>query len=315
LLREFNIREHLAFAAAAGAAGIGYLTYEVWSSWDQIRALRWGAHTVLWLGLATVVQSTMTVFEGFTWGWLLRRLGVNAGARRAVSAFAISQFAKYLPGNVGQHVGRVAFARKEGWPVTLVIVSMLLENGFAVGTGAMVVGSALFERLGGGAGGNARLLVLLLVAGFVVGVLVIRRVLAAPPAFLRSRLGESQSVSLATGTLAAYLAVHLASCAALGASFALCLMSVAGRVPGPFWEVPAAATASWLFGYLVPGAPAGLGVRESGLIALLGTTVGPGVVVAAAVTWRITGLLADSVVLLTGLVLQTSREPAEPSTS
>jgi hypothetical protein len=27
------------------------------------------------------------------------------------------------------------------------------------------------------------------------------------------------------------------------------------------------------------------------------------------------GLLADSVVLLTGLVLQTSREPAEPSTS
>jgi uncharacterized membrane protein YbhN (UPF0104 family) len=75
----------------------------------------------------------------------------------------------------------------------------------------------------------------------------------------------------------------------------------------PFWFVPAAAMAAWLFGYIVPGAPAGLGVREAGLVALLGPMLGHGVVATAALLWRMASLAGDCIVFVIGLGLADRR--------
>ncbi|HEX4340223.1 MAG TPA: lysylphosphatidylglycerol synthase transmembrane domain-containing protein [Polyangiaceae bacterium] len=292
----------VALSLLAAGAAVLYLGYELRASWAQVRAIPWSSATVLFVAAVVSLQVAVTLFDGWAWGWLLRKLGVAARSKKAVSVFAVSQFGKYLPGNVAQHVGKVAFAKKEGWSVPRVVISMLLESGFAVGTCALVVSVAFVGQLDGVAHAST-LLLGLLVAGFVAGVVVAQRLLARPPAFLRTRLGLEEPAFLTTGTLATYLGVNVIGFAVIGASFTFSLRSVTEVTVAPFWFVPAAAMASWLFGYVVPGAPAGLGVREAGLVALLGPSFGPGVVATAALVWRIGALVGDCLAFVIGLAL------------
>jgi uncharacterized membrane protein YbhN (UPF0104 family) len=295
-------------AVAVALVCLGHFAREVWQRWPEISALAWTPRVLVCLLLSTLLTTAAALLDAWSWAWLLRGLGVPASDRAATGIFAVSQFAKYI-GNVGQHIGRVALARRRGWQTGRVVLSLFVENGFALGAGALVVGaSVLFGLAGGKLHQRAPLVLALLVAGWFAGTLILRRLLRNPPSFARAWLAVDEPIELRSRLLAAYLGVHLASYAALGMALAISLWGVAGAFPAAAWKVPAAATASWLLGYLLPGAPAGIGVREASLTALLGDSMGTTVIVAAALIWRVSALLADIIVLIVGLAL--SRKPA-----
>ena len=290
-------------ALIVGALCIGHFAREVWQRWPEISALAWTPRVFLCLLLSTLLTTAAVLLDAWSWSWLLRALGVPASDRSAAGVFAVSQFAKYI-GNVGQHIGRVALSHRRGWQTGRVVLSLFVENGFALGAGALVVGGSLaFGLSGGQVHERAPLLLGVLVAGWLAGTLVLRRLLKAPPAFVRGLIALDEPIELGSGFLGAYLAVHLVSYLALGLGLAISVWGVAGGLPQDAWKVPAAATASWLIGYLLPGAPAGIGVREASLTALLGDSVGADVIVAAALVWRVSALLADTLVLGIGLLL------------
>jgi uncharacterized membrane protein YbhN (UPF0104 family) len=70
---------------------------------------------------------------------------------------------------------------------------------------------------------------------------------------------------------------------------------------------------AWTAGYLLPGAPGGLGVREAVSIALLTPILGAGTAVALSITMRLSTTLGDGLAFLVGLLLQ-RLEPAPPLT-
>jgi glycosyltransferase 2 family protein len=298
-----------ALALVVAVLCLGHFAREVWQRWPQVSALAWSSRVLVCLLLSTLLTTGASLLDAWTWGWLLRGLGVPASDRSATGVFAISQFAKYI-GNVGQHIGRVALAHRHGWQTGRVVLSLFIENGFALGSGALVVGASLTFGLSSGQLHERAPLVLgLLVGGWLAGTLVLRRLLKAPPAFARALLAVDEPIELNSGMLAIYLGAHLVSYACLGLALAISLWGVAGEFPAAAWKVPAAATASWLVGYLLPGAPAGIGVREASLTALLGDSVGVDVIVVAALIWRVSALLADAIVLGVGFLL--ARAPAK----
>ena len=63
---------------------------------------------------------------------------------------------------------------------------------------------------------------------------------------------------------------------------------------------------AWVAGYVTPGAPGGLGVREAILIAGLGPIYGPGTAAALALIVRVCSVVADGLGFLSGLVLRRS---------
>jgi hypothetical protein len=298
-----------ALALAVALFCAGHFAHEIWQRWPQVLALAWSPRVLLCLLLSTLLTTGASLLDAWSWGWLLRGLGVPASDRSATSVFAISQFAKYI-GNIGQHIGRVALAHRHGWQTGRVVLSLFVENGFALGSGALVVGASLTFGLSSGQLHERAPLVLgLLLGGWLAGTLVLRKLLKAPPKFVRSLLAVDEPIELDARMLASYLGVHLVSYAGLGLALAISLWGVAGEFPDAAWKVPAAATASWLVGYLLPGAPAGIGVREASLTALLGDSVGVDVIVVAALIWRVSALLADAIVLGVGFLL--SRKPAK----
>ena len=307
--RSLFRRAWRAVALVVAVLCIGHFAREVWQRWPQISALAWSPRVLVCLLLLTLLTTATALLDAWSWAWLLRGLGVPATDRAAAGVFAVSQFAKYV-GNVGQHIGRVALAHRRGWQTGRVVLSLFVENGFALGAGALVVGvSVAFGLSGGELHERAPLVLGLLVGGWLAGTMVLRQLLKAPPKFARSLLAVDEPIELAPGLLAVYLGVHLVSYACLGLALAISLWGVAGGFPEAAWKVPAAATASWLIGYLLPGAPAGIGVREASLTALLGDSVGADVIIAAALIWRVSALLADTIVLGVGFLL--SRDPAK----
>ncbi len=61
--------------------------------------------------------------------------GTKISFRETQTIFSIAQFGKYLPGNVGQHLGRVVMAREAGIPLPVILSTMLVEMLWGVGIG------------------------------------------------------------------------------------------------------------------------------------------------------------------------------------
>lgn len=76
------------------------------------------------------------------------------------------------------------------------------------------------------------------------------------------------------------------------------------RTSGDLWLLPAAAGASWMAGFLVIGAPAGLGVREAVFLALLHGHMPESDILLLAAAFRVITFGGDVLLLLLGLVLR-----------
>jgi hypothetical protein len=228
-----------------------------------------------WGGLVVGValyQLTFVTSAG-AWRLLLSRLGASLTAREAFSILARSQVAKYLPGNVGHYVGRVVLARSAGLTARPVMLAMVFETAAAVLAGALVavvglVGSPRGQAVFGELGTPAALAIGLALTALVGGLILLERRgvwewlrLPADAAVVGAGRGTWPKVAAACLGLLAVNFLILGGCATVVARLALGLTE-----PGlPL--LTSLFAAAWVAGFVAPGAPAGLGVREAILVA------------------------------------------------
>lgn len=296
-----------AITLVAALACLFFFFREVARQWAAVAQISWSAHALLGLAASAVVVGMGGLFDAWAWGWLLRRLALPADSRSAIGVFAIAQFAKYLPGNVGQHIGRLELARRHGWQLGRVGVSLIIENGLALAMGALFAACGLlFMRQ---SWDDAKILpvALAVLLASLFAALAGQRLLARPPAFVRRMLGIEQPIVLSTAVLLALCAVHIVSHLASTLSVTVLLVAYGVDLGPVIWRMPMIVAIGWLSGYLVPGAPAGLGVRELVLTDLLAPFTGKGPALSAAIAWRVASLIADGTMLLIGSFLRTRR--------
>jgi len=187
-------------------------------------------------------------------------------------------------------------ARDEGWSVGLVVLSLFVENAVAVGVGGLLVVVASPVWSLPEAVSSSPVVIAVVAATPVVAVVAIRHLLAHPPGFVSTRMKGARPVELPLGVLVVYFGVHLASYLAMAFAVASLMRGLGGVWPANAFLLPSTVALAWLAGYLVPGSPAGLGVREAVMTAVLGNSVGTGVVVLSVLLWRVCSLTADGVV-------------------
>lgn len=294
-------------AVLAAALCLVYFAREVWQRWPELKSVAWSPRVALAFAIATLAQGASVMLDAWAWGWLLRALGVPADSRAAISVFGISQFAKYLPGNVGQHVGRIDLSRRQGFQLGRVGVSMLLENAFALAAGATfgAFGAALFAA--GSVDTRTVLVTALLAGGAISGTAVILFVLARPPAPVRRWLRLTDALRIPPFIIAGSFVVHLLSYVAMGAAVVIILAGLDAVSWSWAWRVPLVVAAGWLAGYLTPGPPAGLGIREVVVTTLLTEHTGPTIAVTVSLLWRLSALVTDAVVLGVAVLLRPRR--------
>ena len=226
--------------------------------------------------------------------------------KTALQIVAISQIGKYLPGNVGQFAGRAVLAQQVGIPLGVSASTMLIETAWtlAIGAGFAVAALALYvDAATASALPPVGLLELgLLTSGLLVlpwlGISLVNRFLPG----LSRKVGAGKLVTPPRLSTALAVSGLMVLCFfVLGGVVTLHARGLFGVTDAPWVTVTVLFTAAWLVGYVVPGAPGGLGVREAMMVLVLTPALGAGPAIGLGVTVRLATLAGDGLSFLLGI--------------
>lgn len=300
-------RTYVIIGGAVSLLSFWYFARTAQQHWASIRAMEFTPQMAWTMVLAAVLLALTYLITARTWQLALRYCGVSLSFLAATGIILVSQFAKYLPGNVGHHVGRVLLAKRAGIDAPVVVGSILLDSVMVV-LAALLCSLPCFSLLWRLANQRVALptwlapsMALAVLAALTLAWTMRNRwstsnkmVLTLAGLFHRDRIGLlGQSVltyclSFALGGIAMYLLLQTLA-PTLDISALLVVIGVY--------------TSAWLLGFLLPGAPAGLGVREACLLIGLGPLVGHDNALIAAAMLRISTTLMDAVVFGIGALM------------
>lgn len=306
MLRSVRCRKWLTIIFSLLAVGF-FIQYAV-QNFAEIPPLNMSRGSVM-AGLLSIALVVFSIgIAGMIWYLLLLDHAPLSTWRQAQTIFAISQFGKYLPGNMGHHVGRVVMARDIGIPIPITLNTMLVEmlwaSGIAAGLALLALLFIVDEQLSGlqlqlepmqlGAG------VTLLLFMPWLGTAFLNKYMPG----LAKRLSGSVIAAPRFGTALIAAVLFLLCFVIMGLILKLQAYWFFGINEGSLLELTCLFSIAWLAGYLAPGAPGGLGVRESMMVLLLSPVLGVGASVGLGVTLRVTTTTGDAVAFLIGVWLR-----------
>lgn len=268
----------------------------------------WG----IFLGVAllcTVAKCITVYMSGNVWyGWLSFFSGEKGKRKEAICVYAKANIGKYLPGNVMHYVERNLFADKMGISQKKLAISTVMEV-FSLVTVALVIAlvfsfnqleQALYHVLGKNYG-------VMILAVVFVGILVVAAVAVlfrkkiaeilkgySVGEFIKTFLKNMFWYALVLGTLGAIMVVLYCY---MGGQFTLegAKLIISGYI------------IAWVLGFIVPGAPGGIGVRELVITLLLSSVVGESLVVTLSVTHRLITIVGDFMAYLVRIFIQSEQ--------
>lgn len=263
----------------------------------------------LWAGLlgGFSLYVISQLIGAVSWQAVLRIYGIVLSSGRAESQLLVSQVGKYIPGNVAHFFGRIALARADGLESIVVTMAMLIEVVILLTAGVVVVGTLmifvpdLIAKLTADLPDDAATIlvatgIVVVLFGLIVGQIVIWR-----------RAGRPRPTTI---QLLWPLALHVANFVFLGLSLWCVIYAVGPSSTVPIVYCTAIFTTAWIAGFLMPGAPGGIGIRD-GIIALgLELFIGQGAGLLVAFLHRMLAIFGDVFTFGLGLILRKRSQPS-----
>jgi uncharacterized membrane protein YbhN (UPF0104 family) len=257
--------------------------------------------------LAAILWSFGVPLMAVAWHGMLASVGIRKRWRELFAILGITQFAKYVPGNVAQYVGRVGMSLSRGIPARPLAVTLILETLLVIAaaaatcliTGALSkVGLVALQ-----AHGSQLLLVTALVVAAIIGLFALRRV---APMLLRRLAPRYAPVLDGTllptqSSLACAFALYCAVYVGTGIGLIVLAAFLLPGVPQDYCLLIAVFALAWIVGFVTPGAPGGLGVREALMVLMLAPVYTAASASVLVIALRIATTLGDILTLLAGL--------------
>lgn len=242
---------------------------------------------------ATTAYAAGAALLGVSWVWLARAAtGRHLAGMPLYAAHLQSQLAKYLPGNVFHLAYRHLAARRAGIGHAPLALALGAESLLIVAAGsALALGVVADPRIAAlvphahAIVWSGLLLPLMTWLGMAI---LLRRAGSAGALRLLPAAAVSVAIDLAFLALASIALRHLCP-----TPEALSFTGWCGWL-----------AAAWLLGYVVPGAPAGIGVREAVLALGLGPVLGDAEALVVALAYRLVTVLADALLAAFGFLLR-----------
>ncbi|WP_084962197.1 lysylphosphatidylglycerol synthase domain-containing protein [Thermoactinospora rubra] len=256
---------------------LGFGAWAVVSQWDAVRA---GFARLSWPMVAASLAAVVAALLGgmLTWRSLLADLGSPLPLRPAAKVFFVGQLGKYIPGALWPVIAQMEMGRDLGVPRSRSAAAFFLTMPIQLASGLLVT----LVTLGWDRYGWVLLLIpvlLVLLEPKVINALIgfgLRKLRRPPLERPLSRRGMLTALAWALAGWAAYgLHLYLIAPAA-----------------DPIFCVGAFAL-SWCLGIMTFVAPAGAGVREVAMVAVLVPVLDRGSAIAVALVSRIVIVLGD----------------------
>ena len=285
---------------AMGALGVGAIVFALLIGWGDLQRVEWEFKPLPILA-TFVLLFTVTTGEAALWVFTCRGIGGRIALRPGIRAVVLSNLGKYLPGKVMHVVSQVMLAQDQGVPASISLTSILVDLALLLMGACFVSLSSLPTLLE-----DYRAALIPVAATAVpVGLVVLHpailgRILAlgarVVPGSRAALMGESlpyrSIIKLFLGYIVSWILMSVALFAAAAAvhPLDLSLLPAMGGV----------VTISYVFGLVVPFAPAGLGAREGATAFLLATMMPLPAAAATSVLYRVVGILAEAAAAAVG---------------
>jgi len=204
-----------------------------------------------------------------TWRAVLSEWGSHVRFWDAAHIFAVSSLARYVPGKLWQIGAMSMLAKRAGASPTAAAGAAVVSTLANVATGLLVVLATGWSLVGLAYRSGGRWGVPLLVGA---GVVLVATPWLLPPVVRQAErvLGRSLSLGRLPPRAIAYAVVgNVVAWVIYGVAFWLLTLGVLGSAPGRPIAYVAVYTMSYIFGYLMLFAPAGVGFRESAMILVM----------------------------------------------
>ncbi len=248
-----KILRHLgSFLAFSGVFFIGIKLFEYST---QIDLSEFNIHTWLTIIALTILSSFSLLFLVKAWHSILAHLMIQISFFKALEIYGIAQLAKYVPGNFAHLAGR----QTEGLAQNINGLALAKSIGYELAL--LVVSSSVFTTL-------------TLSFFYSVNLYLTLIIFISTWALFQKTLNHFFSKKMASAFVYQTFFFFLSSMI-----FVLLLICVNTKKPIGLFEIQmglGAFSVAWLIGFITPGAPAGLGIREITLLFFLKNFVGEG---------------------------------------
>jgi uncharacterized membrane protein YbhN (UPF0104 family) len=204
-----------------------------------------------------------------TWRAVLSEWGSHVRFWDAAHIFAVSSLARYVPGKLWQIGAMSMLAKRAGASPTAAAGAAVVSTLANVATGLLVVLATGWSLVGLAYRSGGRWGVPLLVGA---GIVLVATPWLLPPVLrqVERLLGRSLSLGRLPPRAIAYAVIgNVVAWGIYGVAFWLLTLGVLGSAPGRLIAYVAVYTMSYIFGYLMLFAPAGVGFRESAMILVM----------------------------------------------
>ena len=277
---------------------------------------------------AILLCASITFALSLAWMMLLKSGDIKVTAKQAYIIMGKSQIARYLPGNVLHYAGRVVLAKQSGVPTEATLLTTGVETLVILVTAFLIICIGLI--------GNYQIVDLLyfpsleikrenvgVTAFFIAAFLG----LFAISSFFSNRFSQKLFSWLAIAKKniqkrLIYLNIRYMAIAAcfyllifiiLGTNIPLILRFVWGvTIDWQWYQFVWSFTTAWIIGFITPGAPGGLGLREVILLNLYTPVLGEGLAPGISLMLRVVTTLGDLVAFLIALCLDRNQSMVEP---
>jgi hypothetical protein len=296
-------------------AALAWYGHALATRMETFRTIALDSKTVLAILLAIGLYPLLYTVGAAIWVCTLRALGTALPLRPAIRICFVSQFGKYIPGNVGHLVAKFILAEKYGSSRGHVLVSMLLETVCLIICGGLIAiltlawSTTLRSAMHGYLPTSLSLSATVILTTVIASGFMIAGFFASRKRLLN--LGKICRPAWLIPCFALYLLIFLLH----GIVATTLLHAVFNITDASLLTVTGMFAVAWTAGFITPGAPAGIGVREAVLSLAMDPFCGPGVAVALAALLRLASTLGDGLTFAIGGLISRRNTVVERQTS
>lgn len=260
--------------------------------WLEVTAIRIDASGWAILAIATGITLLAHLWAGWIWTWILQELNQSVPSEQFIQVYLKTNIAKYLPGNIWHYYGRIMAVKNANFSSGAATLSVLLEP-LLMGAAALIIidvfGGAITTANTNLGWQILQFLSLIVILGTVHPWFLNRSI-----RLLHRWRGKKSQVLLQIKRYPLLpLLGELGFLVLRGSGFIFTMFALESVNPSQIPLLLMVFSLAWLLGFIVPGAPGGLGVFDATAIALLSPHFPTALVISAIAFYRLISIVAE----------------------
>ncbi|MCC5651607.1 lysylphosphatidylglycerol synthase domain-containing protein [Nostoc sp. XA013] len=276
-----------------------FLAKALKDNWIGVTAIRIDGVGWSIIAIATGITLLAHTWAGWIWTWILQELNQPVSSPQFIQVYLKTNIAKYLPGNIWHYYGRIVAAKNANISAGAATLSVLLEPLLMLAAALIII--ALCSSQFAAANTILALQILQLLSLAVVLCAIHPRFLNPVIHFLyklKAKKSATSTEQTVPFNLKSYplrpLLGELGFMLLRATGFILTMFALGSLSVNQIPLLLAAFSCAWLLGFVIPGAPGGLGVFEATAYELLQHHFPSALVFSAIALYRLISILAET---------------------